>query len=832
MTEKEIKAEIAEFESLLNDADVPADEKEMAREEIADLKAQLKKLESKPAKKKPAQKKATPKTTVKAAKDVDPDCDDLLDQYNKRKERSKKSAKKAAKTSEAQKVKKAVEKVADRVQRKYKAGELTVDQLQSIIFELEDDLKELRKLVKDIETGKKKVAESDKVTDYKISELKKKIASKRKGLSDPNAKIGSIGTTGSDAAILKGIEKLEKELDSLSSGNSGNKTYIVTYDFTKYKPKSASIKKQNEDFREEIKAKNVDAVKAILKDSHNLNPFYFKIVEKTGEEKPKSGVLDQTKQERKILEEKGYSKLSTGIYGDDTIDNAFQGTQGQQGVYKSDLKFGLAYIYEDEYSGVMQIDKELMDWLADAFSGFPLTVYTNAGVDLHTSKKGKYKNITFEKVSGVKEFGAGGETCGCGGKLRRLEHKGGGAVEEIDYFEEYEKLPKDVREVLDKYNWGEDADYPVLEKMRKEVNQLGWDFDYYLDGVPYDLKKMDKAQRGMWIQRATQRMKQKGTEGAFTAQAKRAGMKPIAFAKKVLANKDDYSLTTVRRAVFVKNANKELFKDGGAVGKLDPQQKKAVRGIVFDMDDPEADWKYIDAALKKKFRGNDYDNAVAYAKSMYKHGGKITKDNVFEYADSTETEEYDNLALTLEDFEAGEIERPDDFKSDQAYSKYLETLKAKAVDDLVKKLQSKSKKKKGGAVGTKKFKVGQRVTAKEPDTKQYTGKVVGYNKAGMVEIMPDGETDKMATVIFFEEDVKLAGKKGWGHDKKMRTGGATEKNWDGKINDRVTYRAGNSAGTWHIFEDGIYKRSVITEELKKMEKAKSRFKKDWDKIKL
>ena len=59
---------------------------------------------------------------------------------------------------------------------------------------------------------------------------------------------------------------------------------------------------------------------------------------------------------------------------------------------------------------------------------------------------------------------------------------------------------------------------------------------------------------GGWIQKATERMKAKGTVGAFTKQAKRAGYDSVqSFANHVLKNTDDYTSTTVKRAQFAKN---------------------------------------------------------------------------------------------------------------------------------------------------------------------------------------------------------------------------------------------------------------------------------------
>jgi len=59
-----------------------------------------------------------------------------------------------------------------------------------------------------------------------------------------------------------------------------------------------------------------------------------------------------------------------------------------------------------------------------------------------------------------------------------------------------------------------------------------------------------------WIQKAVKRMKAKGTVGAFTKQAKQYNMTPKQFANYVLAHKDKFSATTIKRASFAKNANK------------------------------------------------------------------------------------------------------------------------------------------------------------------------------------------------------------------------------------------------------------------------------------
>lgn len=58
--------------------------------------------------------------------------------------------------------------------------------------------------------------------------------------------------------------------------------------------------------------------------------------------------------------------------------------------------------------------------------------------------------------------------------------------ETTDLFNTPELIPEDVRAVFEKY---EEPTYETLAAMLKEVEELGYTFDYYLDAVPYDLRK-------------------------------------------------------------------------------------------------------------------------------------------------------------------------------------------------------------------------------------------------------------------------------------------------------------------------------------------------------
>jgi hypothetical protein len=58
-----------------------------------------------------------------------------------------------------------------------------------------------------------------------------------------------------------------------------------------------------------------------------------------------------------------------------------------------------------------------------------------------------------------------------------------------DLFDDYENLPKNLLDILNKYQMNEDLNYFTIEKMLKEVNSIGYTFEYYLDCIPYNLQK-------------------------------------------------------------------------------------------------------------------------------------------------------------------------------------------------------------------------------------------------------------------------------------------------------------------------------------------------------
>ena len=62
----------------------------------------------------------------------------------------------------------------------------------------------------------------------------------------------------------------------------------------------------------------------------------------------------------------------------------------------------------------------------------------------------------------------------------------------------------------------------------------------------------------------------KKNRGKFTESAKRAGMGVQEYARHVLANKDKYSSTLVKRANFARNAKKFKHEDGGIIKYQNP----------------------------------------------------------------------------------------------------------------------------------------------------------------------------------------------------------------------------------------------------------------------
>lgn len=63
----------------------------------------------------------------------------------------------------------------------------------------------------------------------------------------------------------------------------------------------------------------------------------------------------------------------------------------------------------------------------------------------------------------------------------------------IDLFEHIETLPQPVQDVLNKWEQYEIVNglsYKELDQFLKELKPLGYSFEYGLDAIPYELKKI------------------------------------------------------------------------------------------------------------------------------------------------------------------------------------------------------------------------------------------------------------------------------------------------------------------------------------------------------
>ena len=59
----------------------------------------------------------------------------------------------------------------------------------------------------------------------------------------------------------------------------------------------------------------------------------------------------------------------------------------------------------------------------------------------------------------------------------------------MDLFDNMETLPNEVLSILNSVDDDKDG-YSELDRLLDELKPLGYTFDYYLDAVPYNLRKL------------------------------------------------------------------------------------------------------------------------------------------------------------------------------------------------------------------------------------------------------------------------------------------------------------------------------------------------------
>lgn len=61
---------------------------------------------------------------------------------------------------------------------------------------------------------------------------------------------------------------------------------------------------------------------------------------------------------------------------------------------------------------------------------------------------------------------------------------------EIDLFQNFSDLPENVQSVINRYNH-DNLNYSIVEQFLKELEVIGYTFEYGLDSIPFNLKKVE-----------------------------------------------------------------------------------------------------------------------------------------------------------------------------------------------------------------------------------------------------------------------------------------------------------------------------------------------------
>jgi len=98
------------------------------------------------------------------------------------------------------------------------------------------------------------------------------------------------------------------------------------------------------------------------------------------------------------------------------------------------------------------------------------------------------KELTIcEIASAINKADGNGVQIDCSGVVgKKYKYKDGGFV---DLFEDYENIPQRVQEILDEYADDiEDGNIRTLKQVQKELESIGYTFEYYVDGSVYALR--------------------------------------------------------------------------------------------------------------------------------------------------------------------------------------------------------------------------------------------------------------------------------------------------------------------------------------------------------
>ena len=176
----------------------------------------------------------------------------------------------------------------------------------------------------------------------------------------------------------------------------------------------------------------------------------------------------------------------------------------------------------------------------------------------------------------------------------------GGPVSEkvVDLFEDYEKIPKNVKTVLDKYSKDFDEEnYSGIKKAHTEIEKLGYTFEFYIDGSVFALRP-----KSVKLNQVV------GFEDENNPNVQ---------------NKSDVNLSKYNKKVYQKNGEKlEVYFDSdGEISFVFDSSGNLVENLkpygmtgVFNREDNE--YYYIS---KRMAQGGSVENEISYIDSRIKN---------------------------------------------------------------------------------------------------------------------------------------------------------------------------------------------------------------------
>jgi len=188
----------------------------------------------------------------------------------------------------------------------------------------------------------------------------------------------------------------------------------------------------------------------------------------------KGGGLDRDTHEKevKFLKAKKFTDIKTTDY-DSTVK--FGNTDNDEVIFASIGKkddgygktgYGIAYFYQNEDNGVSSISKEILDEIASLYNGSKVELFTNAGVDLHSTNRNMYKNIYVRRVpyDRFDSYADGGAIDGGMNNLtiQNVSFAKGGSVKKVPAYakKRLEELREEIR--AERISYGELAELQSL----------------------------------------------------------------------------------------------------------------------------------------------------------------------------------------------------------------------------------------------------------------------------------------------------------------------------------------------------------------------------------